>query len=90
MKKPKYDLLLKENIEYYGDTPAAFEITAIEFSILVRKYYKLFGESGSLLERYIQHVIKKEGTNFISQIHRESDDIHFTDREIQILKELGK
>lgn len=88
MKEPNYDLILKIKIEYYGETKAAYEFAANEFAEQKVKYCNIFGVSGSLLERYIEHVINHEGSNFISKIHSHSDDVHFTDEEIKILEVL--
>jgi hypothetical protein len=89
MKEPNYDLILKSKIEHYGETKAAYELAAEEFTRQKVKYCNLFGVSGSLLERYIEHVVRHEGSNFISKIHQYSDDVHFTDDEIKILKALA-
>lgn len=86
MKEPNYDLILKGKLDYYGETRAAYEFAANEFADQKIKYVKMFGDSGLLLEKYVEHVFQYTGSNFINEIHKYNDDIHFTDEEIKILR----
>ena len=47
-------------------------------------------EQNELLQKYIKHVVNHEGTDFISKIHQHSDDIRFTDEEIDKLEMLAE
>lgn len=90
MKKPNYNDILKGKIEYYGDTKAAYELAASVYANRRVLYRKIYGTSGELLKKYIDHVRDCEGIDFIDRIHDYRDSVHFTESEIEILKSLTK